>query len=419
MFRLLKIYFTFILSSSAVFASDYDTIILLEFENASQSKSSDYLRHMLPDIIKDHNLNKDIKVEYAGEIEPYLGIDNPIYKNALIILGQFLSQDSSVSVNIDVYDISNWIKISRFSFTCIHQDDICFEKNMIDYSLNILNDLSLNESITEDFSENKNEVLIDNTPVVDNFYESLGSFAIETDFNNTWNKLYNNGNQYGKRYYKDIDKGFYKNIVENSKEKNTEKLISFIDYILLNPYDVSIQDISMDYDEKDNMYVNLKIPVQYLVKKSFIEDMLTTLPHLSHSDANGELLIKFLKSDFIFSNSIIDRFALMKHEVLPILFLSNDLSQVNCIYIDSWKKNYNLNHLDDEVSVTVSNEFFPLFAITPGENNMQINLDMRTLDIVYTFRVPISNIEEYSKIAIKFLYEDEVESILNRFYTLN
>jgi len=41
------------------------------------------------------------------------------------------------------------------------------------------------------------------------------------------------------------------------------------------------------------------------------------------------------------------------------------------------------------------------------------------LDIVYTFRVPVSNIEEYSKIAIKFLYEDEVESILNRFYTLN
>ena len=231
--------------------------------------------------------------------------------------------------------------------------------------------------------------------------------------------MYNDGNQYGKRYYKDISKDLYKNISENSKEKNTEKLISFIDEILLNPYDVSIQDISMDYDQTNNMYVNLTIPVRYLIKKSFIEDMLTTLPHFSRSDANGELIIKFLKSDFIFSNSIIDRFALLKHQVVPVIFLSNDLSQVSSIYVDSWKKNYNFEEFDNEVLVSTSNEFFPLFAITPGESNMQINLDMRTLDVTYKFRVPASNIEDYSKIAIKFLYEDEIESLLTKFYTSN
>ena len=148
MFRLLKIYFTLILTSAAVFASGYDTFVLLEFENLSQSKSSDYLRHMLPDIIKDHNLNKNVEIEYAGEIEPYLGIENQTYRNALIILGQFSSQDLTITVNIDVYDISSWMKVSRFSFTCGHQDDICFEKNIIDYSLNVLNTVSLNKDFT-------------------------------------------------------------------------------------------------------------------------------------------------------------------------------------------------------------------------------------------------------------------------------
>ena len=51
MLRLLKIYFTLILISNAVFALAYDTFIILEFENVSQSKTSDYLRHMLPDFI--------------------------------------------------------------------------------------------------------------------------------------------------------------------------------------------------------------------------------------------------------------------------------------------------------------------------------------------------------------------------------
>ena len=407
MFRLLKIYFTLILTSAAVFASGYDTFVLLEFENLSQSKSSDYLRHMLPDIIKDHNLNKNVEIEYAGEIEPYFGIESQTYNNALIILGQFSSQDLTVTVNIDVYDVSNWMKVSRLSFTCTHQDNICFEKNMIDYSLNVLNTVSLNKDFTENFSENQKEIIIDNPSVIGSFYESIGSFAIEADFNNTLDKLYDDGNQYGKRYYKDIDKGFYENIIENSKEKNTEKLISFIDYILLNPYDVTIQDVSMSYDADNNTYINLKIPVTYVVKKSFIEDMLTTLPHFSRSDANGKLVIKFLKSDFIFSDSIVDRFSLMKYQVLPVIFLSNDLSQVRSIYIDSWKKNYNFNELDNNVSVSASNEFFPLFAITPGQNNMQINLDMRTLDIEYVFKIPVSSAKGYSKIAIKFLYEDE------------
>jgi len=387
----------------------------MEFENVSQSKTSDYLRHMLPDIIKDHNLNDNIKIEYAGEIEPYLGIDNQNYENALIILGQFSSEDFSVNVNINVHDISSWKKISKFSFSCIHQDDICFEKNMIDYSLTVLNNLSSDKINIEKLSEDK--INIENIDSINSFYESLGNFAIEADFNNTWNKLHDEGSQYGKRYYKDIDQGFYQNVVQNSKEKNTEKLISFIDSILLNPYDVSIQDISMDYDKYDNAYINLIVPVTYVIKKSFIEDMLATLPHLSRSDAEGELVIKFFKSDFIFSTSIIDRFALMKHEVLPVLFLSNDSSQINSIYIDSWKENYNFNKENDEISVSTSNEFFPLFAITPGEDNMQINLDMRTLNITYQFRVPFSSAGEYSKMAIKFLYEDEIESLLDKFYT--
>ena len=117
MLRLLKIYLTLALNFTAVFALGYNTFILLEFENLSQSKTSDYLRHMLPDVIKDYNLNSNIKIEYAGDIKPYLGIDNEEYRNALIILGRFSSQDLSVNVNIDIYDISSWTKISRFNFT--------------------------------------------------------------------------------------------------------------------------------------------------------------------------------------------------------------------------------------------------------------------------------------------------------------
>ena len=133
MFRLFKIYFILFSNLGALFALNYDTLVLLEFENISRSKSSDYLRHTLPDIIKDYNLDKDVNIEYAGEIEPYLGIDNQMYQNALIVLGRFLLEDSSVKVTIDTYDMDVWKKVNTFNFSCGYQDDICFEKNMGNY----------------------------------------------------------------------------------------------------------------------------------------------------------------------------------------------------------------------------------------------------------------------------------------------
>ena len=58
-------------------------------------------------------------------IEKVYSIKKRSHKKPLIILGQFLSKDSSIMVNIDTYDISTWTKLNRFTFNCIYQDNIC------------------------------------------------------------------------------------------------------------------------------------------------------------------------------------------------------------------------------------------------------------------------------------------------------
>ena len=52
-------------------------------------------------------------------------------------------------------------------------------------------------------------------------------------------------------------------------------------------------------------------------------------------------------------------------------------------------------------------------------NDRKINLDLTTLDILYKFKINVEGIENYSKIAIKFFYENEIESLLDQFYSLN
>jgi hypothetical protein len=138
------------------------------------------------------------------------------------------------------------------------------------------------------------------------------------------------------------------------------------------------------------------------------------LPQSSKSTKNGKLLIKFSNKDFAFTNIINDRFSLSKYQVVPVLFLSDSKGKINYVYLESWKnKGVGSNN---NIQVHQSNEFYPLLAITPGKENLLVNLDMTTLTINYNFKLSLKHIGDYTKVAIKFLYENQINNILNQRY---
>ena len=415
MFKLLKIYLVCTILFTTAYSSAYKTLILLEFENISHNLPEDHLRGELPNLVKDFS-QEFFDIEYAGKIEPYLGINNTKYDDAIILLGKFSIHKGIIDISISIYDVVSWNRITDNTYQCKLSNSSCIENNLNTVLENILLPLSVSkESVVGKNVYNYSNAETDYDS--NNLNEVLNSFAIEVDLIDSWKKLYKDGNQYGSRYYQDIDYKTKKEFLNNSKEKNTETLVNYINDILLNPYDVSIENISMRYNQLDDNYLDLTIPVSYNIKKSLIEDMLTTLPHESKSSQNGSLIIKFSKSDFIFSDSIIDKFALMKHQVVPVLFLTNTYGKPNYIYVDSEK----MKELNKRGRIEVKkseDEFYPLYAITPGKNNMQINLDLETLNIIYDFTIKVEEIEQYSKIAIKFLYENEIKELLDQFYSL-
>ena len=154
------------------------------------------------------------------------------------------------------------------------------------------------------------------------------------------------------------------------------------------------------------------MPVKYSIKKNLIEDFLVTLPHTNNWNKNGSVSINFSRNDYIFTNEIEDRFSLMEYQVLPVLFLSNYDGKLSKVHIDSWKhKNRSGSIINEKISL--SEEFYPLFSITPGERNMHIHLDMEVLEINYRFNINIKEMSNISKVAIKFLYENEIDKAIN------
>ena len=233
MFKCSKIYLiTFIFS--LIFSSNYDTLVLLEFENSSQSKEYNSFSHKLPDMIKDNvlNENKNIIVEYAGKIEPYLGLNNTDSEKKLLLLGKYSVEKKQIEVSLELFDLSSWSKISKDFYFCNIDDQVCFQNELLNYSTNLLplyfadkkstnTDNDLNADLSTDLIENP----------TDNLFLAIDNFAVEADLHFSFESLNKTGSQYGDRYYKNFSNDSKKEVIENSRERNTEKLISYFNLI--------------------------------------------------------------------------------------------------------------------------------------------------------------------------------------------
>ena len=419
--KLLIRYVSILILISGLISSEYQNLILIEFDNVNQNKYFDYLRNSLPNKIKNYPFfNTHFNIEYAGSIEPYLDTAGNETSESVLLMGRFNVSNSQIKISYNIYDMKNWNKMITKEFFCMSRDEECITSSLLS---------SLNKSFSSLFPLEKEEIdssySINEKPLIeegsqdvfDNIYGALKNFAIEADLQYSWKEMTKEGSQFGDRYYKDIDSLDAQFLIENSKQKNTEKLLGFIERILINPYDVMIDEITFDTDlYGENILVN--IPVRYLIKKSLIEDFLVTIPHISNSNKNGSVSINFSRSNYIFTDEIENRFALMEYQVLPVLFLSDVEGKLSKVHIDSWKhKNKEGQNINDKISI--SDDFYPLFSITPGEKNMHIHLDMHVLEVNYNFTVTPAEIEKISKVAIKFLYEEEIDKAITNLMVNN
>ena len=72
----------------------------------------------------------------------------------------------------------------------------------------------------------------------------------------------------------------------------------------------------------------------------------------------------------------------MKYQVFPVLYFTGKNGELQQIVLDSWKKKYDGIEVNNVSLIRIDN-FTPLFAIKPGSDNIQMNIDV---DSVYLNR---------------------------------
>ena len=64
----------------------------------------------------------------------------------------------------------------------------------------------------------------------------------------------------------------------------------------------------------------------------------------------------------------------------------------------------------------MQNQFKPLFALTPGTDDVQLTLSTESVETVYRFSLPYEKIGDYTKVTVKFMQESELDKLLEDQY---
>jgi hypothetical protein len=164
-----------------------------------------------------------------------------------------------------------------------------------------------------------------------------------------------------------------------------------------------------DPDRAGNM--RGEIPITYSVRSALTQELFTSLPHDKLMDANGNVILQFPNSSFIFDELLLEKLALMKYQLMPVIFFNNRIGGIQFIILDSWKEKYKYLEFQ-KISMITENQFKPLFALTPGSDNIQLNLDVSSQEVEYNFSIPHEAIGDYTKVTVKFMPEVELDALL-------
>ena len=110
-----------------------------------------------------------------------------------------------------------------------------------------------------------------------------------------------------------------------------------------------------------------------------------------------------------------EKLALTKFQMMPVIFLSNNIGKTQLIILDSWS-NQNDKYNSSNISVLFEKQFKPLFSLTQGIDIVQLTISPGTLNVVYRFSIPYEKLGDYTKVTVKFMQENELEKLLDNSY---
>ena len=105
---------------------------------------------------------------------------------------------------------------------------------------------------------------------------------------------------------------------------------------------------------------------------------------------------------------MLDRY---ENELFPVLFFTNKDGNIQKIIIDSWDSKYD-NLLFGDYDVSRVDNFVQLYSLIQSEKNLHLNIDKKTMDIIYKASMPVSVLDNYTRLTVKIFKRSDLDAYL-------
>ena len=207
----------------------------------------------------------------------------------------------------------------------------------------------------------------------------------------------------------------FDNYKSYDKNENTKLLYEVFDVQLNNSYDVHIDKKNITTFTKENI-IEISVPVNYSINYDMFLDFFEHFSYEITDNNNGTTTIEVNNNNFNLSENFIEYCSLMKYQMVPVLFFTDNSDDIKHIHVDSWN-NYTLRNISDDISISYSYNFMPMFSITPGSDHLYFNFDLGSSENTYNFSFPKRDMENYSKLFVKFFRANDLETNLISYST--
>ena len=395
-------------------------LIVMNFNNVANNEKFDNLTSVFPDmIIKRYKGRKDVQVNHSGKIEPDLrkiqSLDDNIDK--YLIDGDFFVDGYSITVNLKVYDVNNWVLLKSDMLKCDIRDLDCIYDNFL-WKLKNIVDPILNYELYEDFSDNQKKTIsklkldsIDISKRNENLFAPLlEDFAVQKDysFDIKYKDLEIGQAQGLETQTFDLSKHPNGILTRRELQKNLfEKLNVFFD----DPYKIDIGNLNMNLNDTDPSYVNLDVDITFNIDKRAFEKNIKKMPYNNLKSSKKSHIFEFLNDNYLFEPKFINDLNKHDKELFPVLFFTNKNGDIQKIIIDSWDVKYD-KILFGDYDVERQNKFVQMFSIINNNNNVQVNLSSNKQNINYKVVMPVSVLDNYTQLTVKVFTRQDLDMYL-------
>ena len=205
------------------------------------------------------------------------------------------------------------------------------------------------------------------------------------------------------------------NYEDNRSENdlNTTMMIDVLNNLMESPYQVKLDRPQFNYDSNNKKEFQVVLNVDYKLKGNVIKDMLKSLPYSGLKQDGSLTVFYFNKDKYNFPADISKKIQLGEYRTIPVIQLQDSNQRPLVVIVDTADKE--LHDLTSNKIIYKPFHFFsPLMNFSVGGWSMQVALETVDIPVEYIFNMDVTTANSISRISLKFIPENELNTYLGR-----